>query len=67
MAACCDDLRHRHRDRHLLVLTVNVANPAAIAAYLRAGFVDTGELFHGGSAGAQHIMLHTLRPVPTTP
>jgi RimJ/RimL family protein N-acetyltransferase len=65
MTACCDDLRLRHPDRALLVLTVNVANPAAIAAYLRAGFVDTGELFHGGSAGAQHIMLYSLRSVPT--
>ncbi|HEY0505114.1 MAG TPA: GNAT family N-acetyltransferase [Lysobacter sp.] len=66
MRACCEDLRQRHPDRALLVLTVNVANPAAIAAYLRAGFIDTGELFHGGSSGAQHIMLHSLRPAPTT-
>jgi RimJ/RimL family protein N-acetyltransferase len=66
MASCCEDLRLRHPDRALLVLTVNCTNSAAIAAYLRAGFVDTGELFHGGSAGAQHIMLHSLRTAPTT-
>lgn len=68
MRACCDDLRQRHPDRALLVLTVNVVNAAAIAAYLRAGFVDTGELFHGGSAGPQHIMLRALRStLPSTP
>lgn len=65
MRACCEDLRRRHPDRALLVLTVNLSNPVAIAAYLRAGFTDTGELFHGGSAGPQHIMLLSLRPTPT--
>ncbi|WP_158983693.1 GNAT family N-acetyltransferase [Lysobacter panacisoli] len=70
MTACCEDLRRRHPDRALLVLTVNVANPAAIAAYRKSGFVDTGELFNGGSAGPQHIMLRTLRthaPATATP
>ena len=61
MAACCQDLRIRHPERAALVLTVNVVNAPAIAAYRRAGFVDTGELFHGGSAGPQHVMLSFLR------
>lgn len=61
MTVCCEDLRARHPERAALVLTVNTANTAAIHAYRRAGFVDTGELFHGGSAGPQHIMLSFLR------
>ncbi|MGO4221704.1 GNAT family N-acetyltransferase [Lysobacter sp. TAF61] len=65
MAACCADLRQRHPDRALLVLTVNCSNHAAIAAYRKVGFVDTGELYHGGSAGPQHLMLIPLHPVST--
>ncbi|MFC3814360.1 GNAT family N-acetyltransferase [Lysobacter sp. GCM10012299] len=62
MAACCADLRLRHPDRALLVLTVNCNNHAAISAYRKAGFVDTGELYQGGSAGPQHLMLIPLHP-----
>ena len=39
-----------------LVLTVNVRNVAARTAYLRGGFVDTGELYLGGSLGPQHLL-----------
>ena len=66
MEACREDLRRRHPDRELLVLTVNCINAPAIAAYRKAGFTDTGELFHGGSAGPQHVMLQSLHPHPTT-
>jgi RimJ/RimL family protein N-acetyltransferase len=59
-AAACADLQRRHPRRRLLVLTVNCRNIAAIAAYRRAGFVDTGELFRGGRAGPQHLMLRQL-------
>jgi GNAT superfamily N-acetyltransferase len=38
-----------------VVLGVNERNPAAHAAYLRAGFVDCGR-FLGGRSGPQHIM-----------
>jgi len=65
MVACCDDLRRRHPDRAFVVLTVNCINAPAIAAYRKAGFIDTGQLFHGGSAGPQHVMLHSLHPYPT--
>lgn len=65
IAACRDDLRLRHPQRRLLALTVNVRNRPAISAYLKAGFVDTGELFHGGNAGPQHLML--LRLIPSSP
>lgn len=64
--ACCEDLRQRHPERALLVLTVNCANRIAVAAYRKAGFVDTGELYQGGSAGPQHVMLYSLRPVAPT-
>ena len=67
MAACCADLCRRHPDRELLVLTVNCANHAAIAAYRKADFVDTGELCHGGSAGPQHLFVRRLRTPETTP
>jgi len=62
IAACCDDLRRRHPRTRLLALTVNVRNAAAIAAYRKAGFADTGELYLGGSAGPQHLMLLRLHP-----
>lgn len=65
MDACCEDLRQRHPQRRLLALTVNCRNLAAIAAYRRSGFVDTGELFLGGSAGPQHLMLRRLQPPVT--
>ncbi|MGJ7904252.1 GNAT family N-acetyltransferase [Lysobacter sp. 1R34A] len=65
IAACRDDLRLRHPQRRLLALTVNLRNRPAIRAYLKAGFVDTGELFHGGSAGPQHLML--MRLIPSSP
>jgi RimJ/RimL family protein N-acetyltransferase len=39
-----------------IVLTVNTSNPAAIRAYRKAGFLDRGELYHGGAHGPQHIL-----------
>lgn len=39
-----------------LLLTVNERNPRARRAYLRAGFVDTGAIYLGGSAGPQRIL-----------
>ena len=38
-----------------IVLSVNLRNPVAIRTYARAGFADTGELYHGGAAGPQHV------------
>ncbi len=58
--ACCDDLRARHPGIRLLALNVNCRNVAAINAYRKAGFVDTGELYLGGSAGPQHLMVRGL-------
>ncbi|MDD7908845.1 MULTISPECIES: GNAT family N-acetyltransferase [Pseudovibrio] len=39
-----------------IVLTVNCKNPVAYRLYLATGFEDTGELYHGGAAGPQHIL-----------
>lgn len=49
-------LRARYRDIESLVLTVNMANPAAVKVYRQAGFRDTGEIWEGGAAGAQLVM-----------
>jgi RimJ/RimL family protein N-acetyltransferase len=40
---------------HRIVLSVNVRNPVAIRTYRRAGFADTGALYHGGASGPQHV------------
>jgi len=58
--AMCEDLIGRHPDRRLVVLAVNCSNRAAVSAYRNAGFIDTGTLLAGGSAGPQHVMLHAL-------
>jgi len=58
--ALCEDLLRRHPERRLIVLMVNCRNRAAVAAYRKAGFVDTGELHAGGRAGPQHLMLRGL-------
>lgn len=49
-------LREHYRDYSAVVLTVNCRNAAAIQLYRTGGFQDTGQLYHGGSAGPQHIM-----------
>ena len=60
MQAACDDLRRRRPQARLLALNVNCRNLAAIRAYRNAGFVDSGELVFGGSAGPQSLMLRSL-------
>lgn len=54
-------LAARHPEAPAVVLTVNAANPAAIACYRKGGFTKTGELWHGGRAGPQHVMRRPLR------
>jgi RimJ/RimL family protein N-acetyltransferase len=41
-------------------LTVNCRNTSAHQCYLKGGFMDSGELYHGGQAGPQHIMRLSL-------
>ena len=48
-------VRHNRSDVRQLMLAVNVRNVVAKSVYLRAGFVDTGEVFQG-PIGDQHIM-----------
>ena len=48
-------LSHHYPDRSSVVLTVNCRNVAAQRLYLSSGFEDTGELYHGGRSGPQHI------------
>lgn len=43
-------------------LTVNCKNPAAKHCYESGGFIDTGELYLGGDAGPQHIMIVKFSP-----
>ena len=43
--------RAQDPDAARIVLTVNIVNPIAQAVYERAGFADTGELYHGGRSG----------------
>nr|WP_285892423.1 GNAT family N-acetyltransferase [Vibrio intestinalis] len=40
-----------------IYLTVNCENPIAYGCYQKAGFFDTGKLYHGGPSGPQHIMI----------
>lgn len=43
-----------------IYLTVNAKNPAARHCYLNGGFRDTNDLYLGGTAGPQHIMVLKL-------
>jgi RimJ/RimL family protein N-acetyltransferase len=55
LAALPDFVAARLPGVHRIVLTVNVENPVAIRTYRRAGFADSGALYHGGAAGPQHV------------
>ncbi len=44
-----------------VVLSVNERNPAGLAAYQNAGFVDHGQ-YLGGSSGPQRTMYHSFTP-----
>jgi RimJ/RimL family protein N-acetyltransferase len=50
-----------------VALTVNTRNAPAIAAYRSAGFIDTGELFHGGEHGPQHVMRRAISQTDSGP
>lgn len=65
LLACCEDAGRRHPDRRLMVLAVHCENPAAIAAYTRAGFHDTGQRLPGGGPGPQQLMVRRLPVRPS--
>ena len=54
-------------DKRRLLLTVNLLNPAAYMAYIKAGFVDEGQIYTGGSRGPQHILWTALPQTENTP
>ena len=60
LVALLSDLALRHPEARDLILTVNVRNTVGIALYHRAGFVDAGELYHGGRSGPQHLLVRAL-------
>jgi len=60
LTAVMADLAQRHPQVRDVVLTVNVRNTPALALYRRAGFRETGGLYHGGRSGPQHVMLYAL-------
>ncbi len=49
-------LLEHHPEFTELNLTVNSKNPRAYRAYLRAGFKDSGVIYHGGAFGPQHVL-----------
>ena len=51
-----DYVRAHYPDFEALQLTVNCRNIPAYQCYQKAGFEDTGDLYHGGPVGPQHIM-----------
>jgi RimJ/RimL family protein N-acetyltransferase len=55
LAALPDFVSERLPGVRRIVLSVNVRNPVAIRTYERAGFADSGALYHGGAAGPQHV------------
>jgi RimJ/RimL family protein N-acetyltransferase len=55
LAALPDFVSERLPGVRRIVLSVNVRNPVAIRTYARAGFADSGALYHGGAAGPQHV------------
>lgn len=60
LEALLRDLASRHPKARLLALTVSADNAAAMALYQRGGFGDSGERYHGGRAGPQHLLLRAL-------
>jgi len=60
LTAAIVDLAKRFPEARLLVLLVNRRNLPALRLYLRAHFVDTGELYHGGRSGPQHLLWRAL-------
>ncbi len=61
MSALRRYLADRYPEFASVMLTVNLANPAALAVYRATGFEDTGEIWPHGDAGPQHIMRLGLR------
>nr|WP_307613466.1 GNAT family N-acetyltransferase [Pseudarthrobacter sp. W1I19] len=62
-AAAAEKLSSRHQTGEAgVVLSVNEANPAGLAAYRRAGFEDRGQ-YLGGSSGPQRTLYRAFAAV----
>jgi RimJ/RimL family protein N-acetyltransferase len=57
VAALKPYIQQAYSQYNKIYLTVNCKNPSAYRCYLKNGFADTDELYLGGAAGAQYIML----------
>jgi GNAT superfamily N-acetyltransferase len=66
VSALGDYLKESYPDRPSIALTVSCKNPGAYKCYLTGGFLDNGELYHGGKAGPQHIMRMELNSANNT-
>ena len=60
LAKLPDYVRRHHPDATAVALTVNIDNDVAIHVYRGAGFVDTGEMYHGGRLGPQRVLVLAL-------
>lgn len=67
MAALPGHAAMQYPQKRRLVLTVNLLNPAAYMAYIKAGFRDQGQIYSGGSRGPQHILCTDLSQTETAP
>lgn len=55
-----DFAKRHYPEFDALYLTVNCRNIPAYQCYLKSGFEDTNELYHGGPVGPQYIMRQPL-------
>ncbi|WP_426662013.1 GNAT family N-acetyltransferase [Rhodanobacter aciditrophus] len=60
MAALLADLAQRHPQARRIMLTVGCDNTTALELYRRAGFANSGALYHGGRSGPQHLLWRAL-------
>ncbi|MEF1291371.1 GNAT family N-acetyltransferase [Vibrio sp. M260118] len=60
IAQLTDYLAPHYSNYNTVYLTVNCENPVAYKCYLNNGFIDSGDVYLGGAAGPQHIMLKSL-------
>ena len=60
LIALIADAADRYREVRLLALSASVDNEVALRLYRRTGFIDAGELYHGGRPGPQHLWLRAM-------
>ena len=60
LCALLTDVAERYPAARQLALSVDTDNQVALRLYLRAGFADSGELYHGGRHRMQQLLLRPL-------